>query len=231
MTTIRDTLDELQRAVDKGEEKPTNLIEKARRLLERNGDDAVALITQLMGENFDMRVKRRDIEQRLPKEGTVVLTAEEAKTWEALKGYDPADLTKKLGERDTFENELKTTTRQKAMADAARVAKMNPAVLTRLAGDSLVIEVQGEGDKAVVVVKDDKGVSTPLADYAKANWAEFGPALAADPKTQGVDWVNQGGGSSGNGKPPTTNAVDERIKAHKERAKAPNALRPAATGG
>ncbi len=227
--TIRSTLDDLERAVEKGE-KPNDLIEKARRLLERSGEDSLAVITQLMGENYDLRVKRRELEGKLPKEGSVVLSAEDAAKWEALKGYDPADVTKKLSERDTMEKELQSTRRKSVIAQAATLAKFNPTVLEQLAGETLTIEVVGEGDKAQAVVKDGQGASTPLADYAKANWSAFAPALATDPKAQGVNWVDQGGGGNNNNRPAQANAVDKRLQAYEERGKAPNALRPA-TGG
>jgi hypothetical protein len=225
--SVRNVLDEIQRAVDKGEGKPNDLIEKAKRLIDKDGGDALAVIMTLLGENFDMREKTRELKAKLPTEGAVVLSAEEAKTWEALKAHKPDELTKKLEERDVFEKELKTTKRTQTLTEAATLAGMKPNVLARLAGDSLLIEITGEGDKKAVVVKDDKGVSTPIGDYAKTHWAEFAPALQADSKAQGVNWVNQGGGGSGT--PAPSDVVTKRLEANKSRHQSGNALRPAPT--
>lgn len=227
--SVRNVLDDIQKVVDKGEGKPNDLIQKARSLLDKHGDDAAALIAQLMGENYDLRVERRDLKEKLPKEGAVVLSAEDVAKWEALKGYDPADVKKKLGERDAFEGDLKKASRQQILTDAAALNKMNPLVLQQLAGDSLVVEITGESDKKSAVVKDDKGVPTPLADYAKAHWGAFAASLGADPATStGAPWVPQPSGGS-QGQP--TNLVDDMIKRNQERAKAPNALTATTTKG
>jgi hypothetical protein len=225
MSTLRETLEALQSAVDKGESLPPDLLDKAKRLHQRHEGDVVGLLVTMLDENFRGRARNRDLEAKLPKEGAVVLSAEEAAKWEALKGFDPKDVTTKLAERDKFEGDLKKASREKTLTTAATIAKLNPKVLARLPGvDELEFEVVGEGDKQVAMVKGADGKAVPLPDYAKTQWAEFAPALNAQqdaPATNGAAWIPQPTGGS-QGQP--TNLVTQTLEANKARATAPNAL-------
>ena len=54
--------------------------------LSRMGGDAMRLANTLYTENYDYRKEIRDLKSKVIPEGAVVLTGEEAKAYEALKG-------------------------------------------------------------------------------------------------------------------------------------------------
>jgi hypothetical protein len=55
------------------------------RLLEQNKNDGIAVASKLFDENFRYRGEVRDLKKKVPVEGSVVLSADEAKEWEAFK--------------------------------------------------------------------------------------------------------------------------------------------------
>lgn len=231
MSTLKQVLDDLEKATESGEGgKPADLLDKAKRLLERNNDDAITLIVSLLGENFDARMKRREAEKKVVPEGSVVLGKEEAVKWEALKEYDPTALKTQLTERESLLSESAGLKRERELAAVAEHMKWKPSVLKTLAAD-LTFTLQGDGDQRKATVKGADGKEQDLAAFAKDKWGDFLPSLATTPS--GVKWPTQTP-TSGGGAPPAT-PLDERIKQAQQRAQAPNALRPApvttGTGG
>jgi hypothetical protein len=152
-------------------------------LVAKHGDPTSALRV-LMAENYDYRDKLRDLKAKLPADGSVVLAGDDAKAYARYKALgDPKDLEKAVTERDHFREEADGFRREKLHGEAAKLHGFKSSVLSRLVttdGLELVIldgkdkvgkpaksaHVKGEGDK-----------TTPLADYAKANWGDFLPAL------------------------------------------------------
>lgn len=228
---LRDVLDDLQREVEKGEgAQPADLLSKAKRLVEKEGGDAIAVISLLLGENYNGRVKVRETLAKLPAEGSVVLSKDEAAKWETLKEYDPTALKTQLTERESLLSESAKTKREKELAAVAEHMKWKPSVLQELAKD-LPITLQGDGDQRKATVTGADGKEQDLAAFAKDKWGDFLPSLATTPS--GVRWPTQTP-TSGGGAPPAT-PLDDRIKQAQQRAQAPNALRPApvttGTGG
>ena len=64
-------------------------------LLAKHNNDATAVAAKLFDENFQLRTKNRELSDKLPKDGSTVLTADEAKAWIA-KGALPTDTVRAL---------------------------------------------------------------------------------------------------------------------------------------
>lgn len=144
------------------------------RLLDRSGSDAASLARQLFDENYRYRDRIRELERSVPAQGAVVLSADDAKLWDAYKQLGaPGDVVKSLTEGRSLRRDLE-------LRDVASAAGYNADVLRTLAGE-LGFEVKAEtkDGKAVqtVYVKGADGQPTPLETYAAAQWAAFMPAL------------------------------------------------------
>jgi hypothetical protein len=199
--SIRDTWSQGQQMADSATEtkgpdgKPAeppvtpDLSKAADGLVAKHGDPTAALLV-LLGENYKARDTVRELKAKLPADGSLVLTGDDAKAWSRYRAAgDPKTVEAALTERDAYRTEAEGYRRDKHHADVAAVAGYKPAVLTRLATtDGLSLRVDDGKDKlgkpvklAVVVAKgaDDKETVTPLADYAAAHWQDFLPALAA----------------------------------------------------
>lgn len=167
------------------------------RLLEKHAD--------LLNDNSQLREQRRTLKQQLtdaaskvPGEGARVLTADEANAYDAYAVLGkPADIKQAMDANGTTTAELTALKREKALAKAADAAGFKASVLTTLAGDlDIQTEPTKDGKPIVYVVKD--GEKMALTDYAAKEWADFLPALQAQPK-QGAPDINAGARSNGNG--------------------------------
>lgn len=197
-------------------------------LLQRHNNDAMAVIATLMAENHGLRDGRRELRSQVPPPGAVVLTAEQATQWQAYQQLGAVDaLTAERTQAQTAQQELATLKRGQLVRDAADVAGYKASVLARLAGE-LPMEIRdttvdGKAVKSVIVKDGDK--ETPLADYAKAQWADFLPSLQASAAAQqpaGTTFVPQPAG----GQAPA-NPLDAYIKdSQKQRDSAHNPLAP-----
>ena len=167
------------------------------RLLEKHAET--------LTDNHRLRDQRRALKQQLadatgkvPADGTRVLTADEAKAYDAYLALGKPDALKQaIDANGAASAELATLKRERTLAKAADAAGYKASVLTTLAGD-LDIQVRPvkDGKPLVVVVKD--GTETALADYAQAEWTDFLPALTATPGQQVYD-INAGARGNGNG--------------------------------
>lgn len=177
--------------------------------LKKHGDDASAFARTTYADNERLRAELAAVNARLPKDGSIVLSGDDASHWTELA---------KLGKPDVVRASLEAGSaaivrvsafeRTELMGQAAEPYKFNPKVLEGLARDGLRIEMRDGniGGKAarvadvITVVKDAKGhdveTKTPLDVYAVANWAEFMPALKAGYKaTQPAGSPPSGGGA------------------------------------
>jgi hypothetical protein len=152
--------------------KPVDLVKAVEAVLAKHGNDNAAALRALLAE------------------GSVVLTADEAKALSAYRALgNPDDLVKAVKERDTYKGEVETTARQKLHGHAAELTQFKPAVLTKLADQDkveIVIEdsaAKGKDGKPVKVasVKLADGKTKPLADFSAETWGEFLPSLKAEP--------------------------------------------------
>jgi hypothetical protein len=178
------------------------------------GADATAQL--LFQENREHRQRIRELEQRVPGEGAVVLSGDQAAAWQTYQGLGaPTDVQQRLTAAEQAQQELAGLRRAEQIRGVAEAAGYRPTVLERLA-EGLTLELreeQVEGQAArvpYVVTKSEQGEQrTPLADYAQQHWADFLPALSAQQQQQppqggGVTYPRQQGGG---GQPATSNPV------------------------
>lgn len=150
-----------------------------------------AALRVLADQQLDYRREKRELTGKLPKDGERVLTAAEAKQWEAFQELKlkPADIKTALTERDALATENAGIKAERVTAEAASLAGYRPSVLAKLAkteGFRVEVREAKDGDvttrAAFAVVGDgDEAKATPLAEYAAASLADFLPALAAEP--------------------------------------------------
>jgi hypothetical protein len=200
----------------------------------KDGDAALRMAERLsavLEDNFKAREKNRQLRDEVAglrgkaaPEGAVVLSADEAKRWEAYQGLgvEPAAIKAALAERDEARGSLAKLEREKVLRDVADVAGYKPSVLGQLPGSAdLAFEIRtvtqdGKSERAVYVKADGKDV--PLTEYAQQQWADFRPALRIEQQAAtGTRYVEQSAG----GKPPAPqDMVSKRLEQQAERRKA-----------
>lgn len=168
---------------------------RASEILERHGSDAIKLAERLAtreGDNYQLREERRQLKEQLaalhgkvPAADAVVLAGDDATAWAAYRQLGKLDeLQAALSERETTKGELTTLKRDLELRDVASIANYKIAVLRQLAGDAQFVIKDADGKKSIVVKDGDK--ETPLADYAKAKWADFLPSLQTAPERPAI---------------------------------------------
>jgi hypothetical protein len=161
-------------------------------LLQKQGGDPIRVINKLLKENYGYRDELRDIKGKLPGEGAVVLSGDDAKLWDSYKtlGPDPKAIKSALDAGTEATTRLGEIERDSAYSKAAKASSYNEPLFKRLAAqDKLSVAVeevveQGTGKKVDrAFVLDEKGAKTPLSDYAKAKWGDLLPALGGSQAT------------------------------------------------
>lgn len=194
-------------------------------------DSGETVSAQLIRENVIAREKRREAEEalaaakaKLPAEGAVILTGDDAKSWETVKalGLKGDDVKKRLEERDTLLAKDEQRTRADARSKAARTAGYDPDALGKIAGvDALTFETKEEavdGKKvnvAYVTPPGEKQTAVKLDEWLKTNVpAPIVTALKAADGSGTTAYPDQSGAEQ----PPAGKAYDP-VAAGKEMAK------------
>lgn len=170
---------------------------------------------RLIREAHSARERARAAEARIPAEGAVVLTGDDAAAWSKYRELGaPADLRKAVAERDTFKKEaddFRGDAKIREVADLTFPGKAK--VLARLIAADEVEIVDGKDRDgkparvAMVKAKAEGGTAVPLLDHIRANHAEFLPALSVAESSRtspGTPPRNAGGGP-----PPPPDADNE----------------------
>lgn len=191
------------------------------RLLDRYKNDAMALAEKLFSENYEYRGKIRQLEQqvtdvtgKVPADGAVVLTGEDATAWNTYKALGkPDEIKQGLEERTRLQGKLTEQERSNLLRSVAETAGYKASVLTNLdriakaEGKTLAFDVRDvtiDGKAAKVAYVKDGDKETALADYAATNWSDFLPALTTvttqpQQQQQGQRFVTQHTGSGTQG--------------------------------
>lgn len=149
-------------------------------------DEALTLVIK---ENYDYRERHRQdqekissLSKKIPTEGSVVLTGDDAKTYQKMLGEDTiADLKRRLDAGAQAIDETARYKRKDEVRTVAAVMGWNDNVLNRLVTNDMTFEVsEKDGEKSAVITVDDKVL--PLEQYANDNWVDFLPALGSDGK-------------------------------------------------
>ena len=168
----------------------------AKKVLARHKGDSLKALAVLLGDNYKQRDRARRVEEeykaKLPPEGAVVLTGDDAKAWEEYKTLGRPDEVKRVV--DEGRKIARDRHREKVAGLLDWDAEVLGTLLDRDGIDPVVEEAKGKDGKAVpaavVVTRGDDGKEqkVPLAEYADAHWmAKYGDSLrrrkAAQPGT------------------------------------------------
>lgn len=139
--------------------------------------DAQNELYRLREQRRALRQERDDLKSRVPTDGQQLISADDAAELEQYRaiGKKPSDVQAALEQASTAVADLSTLRRETTIRAVAEAAGYKPSVLQALAGD-LELAIKGTNDKPLPVVIAD-GKETAIADYAKAHWADFMPAL------------------------------------------------------
>lgn len=220
---------------------PEAVIKSFERLLERHDNDSTNVGLLLFAENKELRDQNRALQGKVPKEGSVVLSTEEATAWNAYQALgSPADLQKTVDDHATLQGSVAQMQRESLLNSIAEQVGFKPKVLAQLdrmakaQGKDLAFstrETTNQDGKAIPVayVKDGT-LEKPLTDYAESEWADFLPSLrAAAPSGNGAPalpaprFPTQHPGSSAPPPDLVTQILNEQAEA---RAKQVNPLLP-----
>lgn len=194
--------------------------DKARRnlqnLLDKKNGDAIALATDLLSENANLREDKRQLKKTQIPEGAVVLTGKDAEKWTAFNELGtPDEIQQRINDSEAAVNERNELKAEKVISRAASIAGYKSDVLADLAkSKGFQIEVEGEGDAAKVVARykdGEKDVSKPLSEYVESSLAAYLPSLQVESATPAKPVVPFPRGSAVGGGKPTSLA--EQIRA------------------
>lgn len=155
--------------------------------LAKHGDNTSAL-KAIIADNYALKDDLKAARAAAPKEGSIVLSGDDAKAWGAYQSLGkPSDLRKITDEHGTLSAENAGLKWGEVIRTVADKAGVKPAVLKTLAAPTLVFgetKIKGKDGKetAVVTVKDGEAEPVPFDDYAAAKWGEFLPALKPEAK-------------------------------------------------
>lgn len=158
-------------------------------LLAKHGNDSLALATMLLGENAQLREDKRQLKAKIPAEGSLVLSADEAKKWNAFQELkqEPKEIKKALEKVSTLETENKELSRAESLREAAGAHGYKATVLKELLSKfpEATISLKEETDsktkatRKVAYITHD-GKESSLEGFADANFKDFLPALKAE---------------------------------------------------
>lgn len=204
----------------RGRRSQNELTAQLLRLIEKRGggeSGAQAVALKLLDDNEKARDGRRKFKERaeaaeakIPKEGEVVLSKEDAASFELYKALGkPDEVKKKIEDGTTAATTLSERDRQSAIAEAATLAQIpNAKLLAKLADpkkENFIVELRDEirEGKSVKVPfarkNEDKAAFMPLMDFAKKELVDYMPALLAKGE----------GGNGASSQPVTTPFPDQ----------------------
>jgi hypothetical protein len=189
--------------------------------LKKLDGDAMAFATQLFDENFQLRGQKRELEKKLPADGSLILSKEDAATWEAFNALNmkPEEIAEKVKDTETLTGEIAALKKRDVLRDVAGLQGYKLSVLEDRdkATDGLeyIIKEEGkQGEKRKVAYVKHEGKEVPLEQFASEQWADFVPALKVE---QGNGTAKRGMGGDpppvgGAGNPAAEKAAAARAR-------------------
>lgn len=197
------------------------------KLLQRYGGNSDAVSTLLYRDNYDLRQQIGEANKKVPVEGAIVLTGDEANNYQAYLAtltdlnLKPDDIKTEILSKRQYERDAQ-------LAEVATVADWNLEALKAVQGiDTLKFEIKEEADPADANIKvkkvftlDAEGKEIPLDQLPTI--APLLPALqkqATPPAPTGVQFVRQPG-------PGALPAATDRVQAFLQQQEAYSAATP-----
>jgi hypothetical protein len=147
----------------------------------KHGDQTQALKV-FAADLYAAKDDNKALKAKLPADGALVLTGEDAKAWGAYQALGkPSDIRKTVEEHGALATENATHRRNDELSVVAEKVGVKLPVLKTLAG-SLVFgeaKIKGKDGKETTVqtVKDGDAEPVPFDEYAIKHWGDFLPAL------------------------------------------------------
>lgn len=164
--------------------------------LARYKGDLTRMAEKMHEKNYNLRQRAQAAESRIPAEGSVVITATDAKSF---KDYQVLGSVSELTDRQARLGQLEQF---QMVSNAAGVVGMNPNVLAKLLAPGTKLEVgeatdsDGQAKRVVYIHTGSEGQKANLEQYAKENWSDFMPALKAEGEQNGRTWIQQQGSAA-----------------------------------
>lgn len=236
---------------DEGGLSASELEAQVARLLEKQGGNSTALAMHLLTDNRKLRVKNRkandraaDAEAKVPKDGQVVVSKEDAEALTTYKTFGkPEEVKTKIEKGVTLEASNVERERAEGIASAAKLAQIPQGTLLGKLADpkreNFVIELRDEvkEGKSIKVPfarkNEDKAAWMPLLDFVNKELSEYKPALFAkgesNGSTENTTTHTAVPDQSASGTAPASGTVDKFIQSRNAAAAArPNPLAPPA---
>lgn len=158
------------------------------RLLEKNSNDGLKLAGLLFDENFQLRNKNRELTEKLPKDGTVQLSADDARAFQAYKdlGFEPDAIKVELDKVPELEKTAKELSQMENYREVAAIHGYKVPVLKKLMTEhpdaafefKTTKDKDGKETKVALIRTGDKEL--PFTEFAEKTFADFLPALKAE---------------------------------------------------
>src|SRR5690606_12299543 len=118
---------------DDPKDKAPTLDDMRKKVEERGVDYAARMLLEMSEDNYKSRSRIRDLEARIPGEGTLVLKGDDVKKYERFKALgDPADVERRLSEGDEARTWKAGRMKQDRLSEVASLHGWKPSVLQRL---------------------------------------------------------------------------------------------------
>lgn len=183
-----------------------------KKVKDREDDNA-----NLRAKGRELRAEIDDLTKKLPTDGSVSLSKEDALLWAAYQQLGkPEELKKKIEDADKVAKDLEALSREETLKKAAEATNLNLEAFREVAASrNLEIELgdmvvkEGDETKTVVIAytKNKDGAKIKLEEYVEAELKAFLPALRpanseneegdgqGENKPNGTTWVAQTGGN------------------------------------
>ena len=161
------------------------------RLLDKYANDGIKLAAQLFDENFHYRGQIRELKEKAPKDGSVVLTGDDAKAWESFKALNmkAEDIKTAVEKVGTLEKENKELASMENLREIAELGLEGSNLKLSVLKDQLAKfpdaaisfktekNADGKEVKVAYIKKTEKDSETTFEEFAKADLADYLPSL------------------------------------------------------
>jgi hypothetical protein len=170
-----------------------NPVEAFQNLLGKYNNDGVKLASQLFDENYQYRNQIRDLKATAPKDGSLVLSADEAKQWKAYQdlGVEPEKIKESLDKLPVLETENSKLTKRDKLREIETLGYDLEVLEDRMSAfpnAEITVKKSKDAKDATKEVKTPyvtlDGKESSLDDFAKSNFAKFLPVLKVSNEAQ-----------------------------------------------
>jgi hypothetical protein len=161
-------------------------------MLEKNSNDGIKLASTLFDDNFQLREKNRELKKKLPADGAIVLTGDDAKEYQAFKALNvkAEDAKKAIEAVPALEKQNKELSGMESLRELADIgldgSKLKLSVLKdQIASKHPDAEISfknekdkdGKEAKVAYIKKDKDSKEQSFTEFANAELVDYLPSL------------------------------------------------------